>query len=474
MLEIMETMQQYIPTNQATQQVHTVAFGGDQLTVERCRGVQSTRVNSDNEIDALLGLHPFASDWHAEVTLLQVFFERLYRGGSNLDGGTLLQLRNLLNRRNVSKDVTGRFNAAIDFFELIVHSHIIGAALHFFGMSGKEDSAHCNALPPNLPTCPSVEQWGVFSEAISRLVDQYVIVKKFADLHPEVQIPRPLMSVLDETLKNNSHAFRISMEHTYAHGSFERCVPLPRKRKLPAWLQSLSDRSQTSQAVRQATPDGVFNYTSAVLSDGLLLLEFRDAIHEGDGQRILRCWKFMLLYFFSSGHKKYALEAFNLLADVYAAEPRLAHQIMWSRTVNTQGHQGQNIPIDLYMEHLNRCLKDNIIGLGANVTEGTVVQCSKSLKGILDVCNNMDQVCGVIPESIHHTRKGSQTDQDMVLAELTTKSRVFDYIPGRCQKSTHTTLNVADCIDAKKLFEWVHKHKMKRIKKEQLCNILQS
>jgi hypothetical protein len=72
MLEIMETMQQYIPTNQATQQVHTVAFGGDQLTVERCRGVQSTRVNSDNEIDALLGLHPFASDWHAEVTLLQV------------------------------------------------------------------------------------------------------------------------------------------------------------------------------------------------------------------------------------------------------------------------------------------------------------------------------------------------------------------------------------------------------------------
>ena len=99
------------------------------------------------------------------------------------------------------------------------------------------------------------------------------------------------------------------------------------------------------------------------------------------------------------------------------------------------------------------------------MTDGTVVYCLKSLKGILDVCNNMDQDSGVIPESIHHTRKGSQTDQDMVLPELTTKSRVFDYIPGQRQYSTHTTLTVADGIEAKKHFEWVHKQKMKRMKK---------
>lgn len=67
----------------------------------------------------------------------------------------------------------------------------------------------------------------------------------------------------------------------------------------------------------QEAPGVFFNYASAVLTDGLLLLEFRDAIHEGDGQRIMRCWKFMLLYFFSSGHNKYALEAFNLLANVH-------------------------------------------------------------------------------------------------------------------------------------------------------------
>ena len=226
----------------------------------------------------------------------------------------------------------------------------------------------------------------------------------------------------------------------------------------------------------QATPDGVFNYASAVLNDGLLLMELRDAIHEGDGERILRCWKFMLPYFFATGHKKYALEAFNLLAHVHAtASPRLAHQIMWSRPVNTRGHQGYNIPVDLHMEHLNRCLKDNILGLGANVMENIVVQSSKSLKGIVDVCSNFDGVCGVTPESIHHTTKASQTDRDMVLAELTSKSRVFDYIPGRHHHSASfstLTPNIAQSVDASALFEWFDRHKKMLVKKIQLCNVL--
>ena len=72
MVEIVELLQQYVPTDEVLKRVHTVAFGGDQLTVERCRGSQSARVTSDNQIEALEGLHPFAADWHAEVILLQV------------------------------------------------------------------------------------------------------------------------------------------------------------------------------------------------------------------------------------------------------------------------------------------------------------------------------------------------------------------------------------------------------------------
>jgi L1 cell adhesion molecule like protein len=203
---------------------------------------------------------------------------------------------------------------------------------------------------------------------------------------------------------------------------------LQKKRRLPNWLRRTSS---TSHEVLVTSPDGVFNYASAILNDGLLLLEFCDAIHEGDGDRIMRCWKFMLLYFFASRHSKYALEAFHLLASVHAtASPRVAHQIAWSRTISTKNCRGHNIPIDLRMEQLNRCLKDAMLGLGSNVSEKTVVQCGKSLKGLLDVCSNFENVCNVVPESVHHTKKGSQKDRDIVLEELM-KLGVFDYIPSR-------------------------------------------
>ena len=43
--------------------------------------------------------------------------------------------------------------------------------------------------------------------------------------------------------------------------------------------------------------DKVLVYASSVLSLGLLYEEFSDAIHEADGHRILRCWRFFMPIF---------------------------------------------------------------------------------------------------------------------------------------------------------------------------------
>ena len=40
--------------------------------------------------------------------------------------------------------------------------------------------------------------------------------------------------------------------------------------------------------------DTVYNYAREVISLGLLLFEFDDGVHEGDGDRIIRCWCFFL------------------------------------------------------------------------------------------------------------------------------------------------------------------------------------
>jgi len=39
-----------------------------------------------------------------------------------------------------------------------------------------------------------------------------------------------------------------------------------------------------SQALKKAASDGIFNYASTFLNDGLLPLELKDAIRGGDGE----------------------------------------------------------------------------------------------------------------------------------------------------------------------------------------------
>ena len=135
------------------------------------------------------------------------------------------------------------------------------------------------------------------------------------------------------------------------------------------------DIPHAAASVQETADDGLFNYGCAILNDGLFSLEFRDAIHEGDGGRIFRCWKFVLLYFRHAKRYKYALEAFYFMANITAiASPRLRHQLLWSRVLNTRGGAGNNIPSDLFMEHSIRDQKGSLSSIGANLTEQVIVK----------------------------------------------------------------------------------------------------
>ena len=111
--------------------------------------------------------------------------------------------------------------------------------------------------------------------------------------------------------------------------------------------------------------DSVLSYANEIFSLGLFLLEYIDAIKEGDGDRIHRCWKYMLLLFRVSNKVKYSLKAYNLLAHYhYLYSERMCRQLLWSRTINVHGKPGKIIPMDLHMEHLNRDLKIVVSHLG--------------------------------------------------------------------------------------------------------------
>lgn len=91
-------------------------------------------------------------------------------------------------------------------------------------------------------------------------------------------------------------------------------------------------------------------YAFKVLSLGLLWHGFHDAIREGDGDRILQYWKFLLVLFKLTNHYNYAKEAVNLLLQYnYVFSEREKAQLLYSRCVNTRGRPGVNIPCDLHM-----------------------------------------------------------------------------------------------------------------------------
>jgi len=102
--------------------------------------------------------------------------------------------------------------------------------------------------------------------------------------------------------------------------------------------------------------DSVLSYANEIFSLGLFYMEY--SIKEGGGDRILRCWRYMLLLFKVSNKTKYSVEAYSLLAHYqYLFSERMCKQLLWSCTVNVHGKQGKNIPMDLHMEHLNQDLK---------------------------------------------------------------------------------------------------------------------
>ena len=120
--------------------------------------------------------------------------------------------------------------------------------------------------------------------------------------------------------------------------------------------------------------DGVYNYARVLCHYGSLVMELIDAWHEGDGQRVLCCWKLFLLHFKVAGCTKYALAALNLQFETMCTfSPNLAHQVTWHRFVNVKGGAGNNIPCDLFNEHINKLLKSIISNMDSNLTESALL-----------------------------------------------------------------------------------------------------
>ena len=96
---IYEKLHKYIPVVDNVP-VKTVVFG-DGLSCERGNDAQRARCNGLTPAERLEGLEPAAQEFHKEMLLLQDFYDKFYKGTSASDRGTLCQVKNLFNFRQV-------------------------------------------------------------------------------------------------------------------------------------------------------------------------------------------------------------------------------------------------------------------------------------------------------------------------------------------------------------------------------------
>lgn len=210
-------------------------------------------------------------------------------------------------------------------------------------------------------------------------------------------------------------------------------------------------------------PDGIFSYAQEVLTYGLMYLEFEDSIKEGDGPRVIRCWKFFLPIFKSSNRTKYALEAVKLLINLQMLPERLQQQIIWSRFVNTSGKAAENKPCDLHMEHLNRTAKEEL-GQHSHLNPKSVNRIGNCVGLFQNVCKQFDIVTGAHQSSGKHVRASDETDLKKIVHQLHI-SKVFQTIPNRCHASfkMFDGRSLTERITPNKYEEWLntHIHKLK-------------
>ena len=115
----------------------------------------------------------------------------------------------------------------------------------------------------------------------------------------------------------------------------------------PPQQSSSTTKNSTKKSPAPAdTTDKIRMYAMKVVTMGLLWHNFRDSIKEGDGDCILRNWKFNLIAFKAAKWKNYSIEALNLLLQVnYLLSPREATGVQWCRCVNTSGRKGHNLRV---------------------------------------------------------------------------------------------------------------------------------
>ena len=317
--------------------------------------------------------------------------------------GTLRYFRDKLQRRNVTLDVK-HFEDCEQFFFSVGRCYTVEALLNFFNMATVNDQPSKNSPPYHLL---AVEQYKkeYWDTILSKFVDEYLIP--------------------------------------------------------PVAVQDNAGQDTATQSTNEDNGDFVRNHSLLLLKFFFLIADFKDAIKEGNGQRINQLHKQLLHHFKTdAGFNSYAIEMFiNIMQNEVLLSDAEAYQCTWAATANWSGGKGKNIEIDLLQENRNRDLKKLIKKMGANKKDNAIERVSKAVGGVRKIVENFNAQMCIHPKSTEHGHTSSSSDELKILKDLrqlrpfkTQASRKYDSFPAIASDPLHD-------LDMQEFTKWLERHK---------------
>ena len=208
--------------------------------------------------------------------------------------------------------------------------------------------------------------------------------------------------------------------------------------------------------------DKVQNYGLSLIELFVILMQLNDTIHEGDGERNVINWKYLLCLFKANNNlSKYAIEGMYFLTLVKCLlTHQVSQRVIWGRETNKKGKIGANMPNDLEMEHDIKDTKTLITSMGANKTDNSVLRGSMSVTGVSESLSAYDESSNVKPQSTAHTKKSSARDEGIMVADLRLL-KPFNCSPLHEPHASFPDIakSIREKLNMNDLFQWLEKHK---------------
>ena len=338
----------------------------------------------------------------------------------------------MLDARNVSDDPHSNFYAASEFADKVLNAYLIVGAMNHHGMQSLDGE-------------PTVNKYnGLLNDPEGKKQHVCTVIRSFIEQHVINQVPE----------MNTTAPISNDLTCRFCKRKY---VQAPVLRKHEEKKHGFKPTAiEMADEIQSGGSDKVYNYTHQVLILLLLRLNHNNAISLGDGERIIRLYKFFCLYFKVSNCPKYAIATLQLLVQVNCLlSPRLAYSLTWNRFVNNQGHVDTNFPMDLSVEHDNKAFKNDIHSFRGEITDKSIARVSKSVEPTNTILASYDKTTCVKTPSGKYLLKSTEEDI-LLLVDHLQHLKIYAQIPGRKHSAfPNMPHNLLGEIEPEKLKGWI-------------------